>query len=83
MATSVRNTGTRFRYDADDQKWKAKVRMTSTSTDGERFWQEVGEFITLLELLAFLSDMFNGIAGGVDTTLQGHTGPAIIVSEET
>jgi hypothetical protein len=80
MATAVRNTGTRFRFDGDDQKWHARVRLTETSTDGERFLEFITQVATLVELLAWIADIMDGVALDPDRTMQGHsaTGPTVI-----
>ena len=82
MATAVRNTGTRFRFYGDDNLWHAKVRVTQVSSDGERFLEFVTKVATLIELLAWLADIFNGISAQPLTTVAGHTGPKAIVTAE-
>jgi hypothetical protein len=78
MATVKRNTGTHFRYDADDSMWHAKVRVVDTATDGERFHEFVTQVATLLELLTWLAAIFNGSLLEPDVTVAGHPEPITI-----
>jgi hypothetical protein len=80
MATLVRNTGTRIRYDGDDGKWHAKVRVINQGTDGERFLEFVGQFVTLLELISWFVAIFNGAAATPDTNVLGHSGSIAVTS---
>lgn len=82
MATAVRNTGTHFRFDGDTQLWNAKVRLAKTSADGEQFLEFVTKVATLLELLAWLASLFDGLAVVEDTTVQGHPVAGIKVEAE-
>lgn len=80
MASTVRNTGTRFRYDADDQKWAAKVRVVETSTDGEKFTEFITKVATWIELVVWLASVMDGIALSPGTTLLGHDDPGLTIT---
>lgn len=82
MATATRNTGTHFRYDADDQRWHAKVRTTQLDADGESFKEFITTVVTLVELLAWLADLFDGLATGAGNTVAGHPTAGITVTME-
>lgn len=81
MATAFRNTGTRFRYDDDDHTWHARMRVQSIDTDGEKFLTFVTRVATLLELLAWIADVLNGmVASEAGAVVKGH--PAAIEVKE-
>jgi len=71
MALVARNTGTHFRYDDDDQQWKAKVHLKYTGSNEIDFDLFLGEFNTLAELIAWLQNIFTTAANRPDTTVQG------------
>jgi len=71
MATAVRNTGTRFRYDADDNLWHAKLRAQVIDADGEHFLEFVTKVATLVELLAWIADTLGGLSLAPDYTVKG------------
>lgn len=71
MATAVRNTGTRFRFDADDQLWHARLRAQILDADGEHFLEFVTKVATLVELLAWIADVLGGLADAPDYTVAG------------
>lgn len=74
MATAVRNTGTHFRFDDDDHLWHAKVRVQVLDSDGEQFLEYLNKVATLLELLAWLADIFSGLANTPGYTVKGTAG---------
>lgn len=71
MATTARNTGTHFRYDADDQLWHAKMRLQVIDADGENFIEYLTKVATILELLAWIADVLSGLAAAPGTTVAG------------
>jgi len=71
MATTARNTGTHFRYDDDDHLWHAKLRVQVIDVDGEQFLQFITKVATLVELLAWIADVFGGLANVADSTVKG------------
>jgi len=71
MATFARNTGTHFRYDSDKGTWDAKMRVKVVAGNAVKFKEFVTEVATLLELLAWLSDILAGLAAQPDTTVLG------------
>lgn len=58
MARTIRNTGTHFRFDGDDQLWHAKVRIKQEDGTGVNFEEFVTQVVTLLELIAWLEGLF-------------------------
>jgi len=71
MATAVRNTGTRFRYDADDNLWHVKLRAQVIDADGEHFLEFVTKVATLVELLAWIADTLGGLSLAPGYTVAG------------
>lgn len=71
MASAVRNTGTRFRFDADDQLWHAKLRAQILDADGEHFIEFVTKVATLVELLAWIADTLGGLSLAPGYTVAG------------
>lgn len=82
MATAVRNTGTHFRFDGDDQLWHAKVRVAQVSADGEKFLEFLTKVATFLELLTWMAAIFDGLALAPGTSVQGHPVAGIKVEQE-
>lgn len=74
MASAVRNTGTRFRFDADDQLWHAKLRAQVIDADGEHFLEFITKVATLVELLAWIADVLGGLAAMPGATVAGVPG---------
>ena len=79
---NFRNTGTRFRFDADDQLWHAKLRVTQLDVDGERFLEFVTKVATLVELLAWIADILDGLSARPGATVQGHSGSKHVITLE-
>lgn len=71
MAATVRNTGTHFRYDDDDAKWKAKLHLQVKSNNELTFDVHIGDFATLEALIAWLQGIFADYASRPDTTVLG------------
>ena len=71
MATTVRNTGTRFRFDADDNLWHAKLRAQVIDADGENFLEFVTKVATLLELLNWIAATLGGLTMAPTTSVLG------------
>lgn len=71
MANAYRNTGTHFRFDADDQLFHAKMRVQVLDADGEHFLEFVTQVATLLELVAWILDMLSGLSNQVGGTQPG------------
>jgi len=71
MATTVRNTGTHFRYDADDSLFHAKMRVQVIDADGENFLQFVTKLATLAELAQWIIDILSGLANTPSASVKG------------
>lgn len=71
MATTLRNTGTHFRFDGDDQLWHAKVRMQKQDGTGITIEEFVTALATLAELLAWLDVLFAGMNAQPETHVSG------------
>lgn len=71
MSTTVRNTGTHFRFDDDESLWKVRVRMQVKSDNTLRWDEFVTQVATLLELIAWLQALLDGYAAQADTTVRG------------
>lgn len=71
MAISARNTGSHFRFDADEGLWEAKMRL-KVITDGiVRFEEFVTKVATVVELLAFIADVLGAVAARPGATVEG------------
>jgi hypothetical protein len=73
MANEYRVTGSRYRFDGDDQMWHAKMRVQQKAPNVEKYIEFATQVATLLELLAWIADILNGLAlSSVDATVAGH-----------
>lgn len=71
MAILARNTGTHFRFDNDKGAWEGKMRLKVINGNIVEFKEFVTQVATLLELLAWISDILSGLAAAPDTTVAG------------
>lgn len=81
-AATVRATGTRIRFDGDDLLWHAKVRVARVTGSSEEFLEFVTKVATLVELLAWIADIFSSMANTPGTTVMGHDATTISVTSE-
>lgn len=71
MALIARNTGTHFRYDADDGTWNAKMRIKTVNGNKVDYKEYITQALTLLELLAWLTDILSSLAAQPGTEVLG------------
>lgn len=81
-ASTVRATGTRIRYDGDDLLWHARVRVARVTAASEEFLEFATKVATLVELLAWIADIFSSMASTPGTTVMGHDGGTVSVTSE-
>lgn len=71
MATVVRNTGTRFRYDGDSNLWEGRLRMKVNTNNQITFEEFLIRVATLAQLLDLLASILSSFSTRPDTTVEG------------
>lgn len=79
---TARNTGTHFRYDADDNLWHGKVFVKVVTEATERVKEFVAAFATLIELLSWISGILDSFANTPGMTVLGHPDGDILVGRK-
>jgi hypothetical protein len=71
MSTTARNTGTHFRFDNDEQLWKAKMRLQVITDGVVRVEEFITKVATILELIAWITDVLASVAARPGATVAG------------